>query len=165
MTEPDLVLEGGTNLRGNIFNEDFRDFLSALNQQEVRYLLVGGFAVILHGYSRTTGDMDIWVERTEENYQRLRKAFEQFGMPVFDMNADNFLSHPIWDVFTFGVPPVAIDIMIRVKGLDFDTCYRDAVYFEDDDLRICTIHKDNLLEAKKQSGRPKDLDDLENLGA
>jgi len=109
--------------------------------------------------------MDIWVERTEKNYERLRKAFEQFGMSVFDMTAKNFLSHPIWDVFTFGIPPVAIDIMIKVKGLDFDTCYRNAVYFEDDDLRIRTVHKDNLVAAKKQSARPKDLDDLENLGA
>jgi hypothetical protein len=60
---------------GNIFNDDFRDFLSALNKQEVKYLLVGGFAVILHGYSRTTGDMDIWVERTSENYLRIKQAF------------------------------------------------------------------------------------------
>ena len=121
--------------------------------------------MILHGYSRTTGDMDIWVERTEENYIRLRKAFEQFGMPVFDMTADNFLSHPGWDVFTFGVPPVAIDIMIHVKGLDFNTCYQRAIYFEDDGLLIRTIHRDNLIEAKKESGRPKDMDDLGNLDA
>src|SRR5882757_8329870 len=106
---------------GNIFSEDFRDFLSALNKQEVRYLLVGGFAVILHGYSRTTGDMDIWVERTPENYLRIKKAFLQFGMPVFDMTENNFLSHPNWDVFTFGIPPVAIDLMVKVKGLEFET--------------------------------------------
>jgi hypothetical protein len=94
---------------GNIFNDDYSDFLSALNEQEVKYLLVGGFSVILHGYSRTTGDMDIWVERTLENYLKIKKAFHQFGMPVFDMTEDNFLNHPEWDVFTFGVPPVAID--------------------------------------------------------
>lgn len=79
---------------GNIFNEDFRDFLTALNNQDVRYILVGGFSVILHGYSRT--------------------------MPVYDMTEENFLTHPAWDVFTFGRPPVAIDIMVKVKGLDFD---------------------------------------------
>jgi len=95
----------------NIFNEDFRDFVAALNKNEVRYILVGGFAVILHGYSRTTGDMDIWVDRTSENYLKLQAAFSDFGMPVFDMTEDNFLNHPIWDVFTFGIPPVAIDTM------------------------------------------------------
>ncbi|MFZ4770794.1 MAG: DUF6036 family nucleotidyltransferase [Ferruginibacter sp.] len=148
---------------GNIFNEDFRDFIQALNDNKVRYILVGGFSVILHGYSRTTGDMDIWVERTKENYQNISKAFSQFGLSVFDMTEDNFLSHPNWAVFTFGVPPVAIDLMIAVKGLDFETCYNNAVIFEDDNLKIRTIHKNNLIEAKKSSGRPKDLDDLENL--
>jgi len=147
----------------NIFQQDFRDFLAALNQQEVRYLLVGGFAVILHGYARTTGDMDIWVERTPENYQRIKRAFLQFGMPVFDMTEKNFLSHPNWDVFTFGIPPVAIDLMIKVKGLNFETCFANSVLFEDDDLTIKTIHLNDLLLAKKMAGRAKDLNDLENL--
>jgi hypothetical protein len=149
---------------GNIFNDDFRDFLKALNNQNVRYMLVGGFSVILHGYSRTTGDMDIWVERTSENYLHLKNAFEEFGMPVFDMTEQNFLHHPAWDVFTFGRPPVAIDIMVKVKGLDFDQSYQNSVVFEDDDLFIRTIHKDNLITAKKSAGRNKDLDDLENIG-
>ncbi len=148
---------------GNIFQTDFRDFLTALNDQEVRYILVGGFSVILHGYARTTGDMDIWVERSTENYLKLKKAFLQFGMPVFDMTAENFLSHPNWDVFTFGTPPVAIDIMVKVKGLDYETCYQRSVWFEDADLVIRTIHKNDLLKAKEAAGRSKDLDDLENL--
>jgi hypothetical protein len=59
----------------NIFNNDFRDFISALNNQSVKYILVGGYSVILHGYPRTTGDMDIWVERTSENYQKNQKRF------------------------------------------------------------------------------------------
>ncbi len=148
---------------GHIFNKDFRDFLNALNTNEVHYMLVGGFSVILHGYSRTTGDMDIWVERTCDNYQRIKKAFQEFGMPVFDMTEENFLYHPNWDVFTFGVPPVAIDVMVDVKGLDFETCFSQAVIFEDEGLKIRTIHKNALIEAKKQAGRAKDLDDLENL--
>ena len=89
--------------------------------------------------------------------------FNEFGMPVFDMTEENFLSHPAWDVFTFGRPPVAIDIMISVKGLTFDECYNKSVIFEDDDLYIRTIHKDNLIEAKRSAGRSKDLDDLENI--
>lgn len=147
----------------NIFNDEFRDFLTALNDQKVRYILVGGYSVILHGYSRTTGDMDIWVERTNENYQLLKRAFEQFGMPVFDMTEQNFISHPNWDVFTFGIPPVAIDIMVQLQGLDFNTAYQNAVLFEDEDLSIRTIHKNDLIAAKKSVGRSKDKDDLENL--
>lgn len=148
---------------GNIFNADFRDFLKALNDKEVRYMLVGGFSVILHGYPRTTGDMDIWVERTPENYVKLNKAFLQFGMPVFDMTEENFLHHPVWDVFTFGTPPVAIDIMVSIKGCDFSDVYSRSLLFEEDSLQIRTIHKNDLLKAKKNVGRARDEDDIANL--
>jgi len=147
----------------NIFHEDFRDFIYALNKAEVRYILVGGYSVVLHGYSRTTGDMDIWMERTSENYKRIIKAFQIFGMPLFDMTESNFLSHPIWDVFTFGTPPVAIDIMVKIEGLNFEDVFQKAVYFEDDDLKIRTINRNDLIAAKKIAGRAKDINDLENL--
>ncbi|TAF46345.1 MAG: hypothetical protein EAZ51_02255 [Sphingobacteriales bacterium] len=147
----------------NIFNNDFRDFIYELNRAKVRYILVGGFAVILNGYSRSTGDMDIWVDRTFENYAKIKLAFHNFGMPVFDMTEDNFLKHPIWDVFTFGVPPSAIDIMLKVKGLEFNNCYENAINFEDDGLFIKTLYIGHLLEAKTAAARPKDLDDIENL--
>ena len=148
---------------GNIFNDDFRDFILELNKADVKYILVGGYSVILHGYSRTTGDMDIWVDRTKENYQKVRQAFLNFGMPVFDMTEQAFLYHPNWDVFTFGTPPSSIDIMVSVKGLNFDECFEQSIFFEDDGLSIRTIHINNLIAAKKASGRSKDLDDLENL--
>jgi predicted nucleotidyltransferase len=147
----------------NIFHEDFRDFLNALNKAEVKYILVGGYSVVLHGYSRTTGDMDLWVERTSENYTRIIKAFHIFGMPLFDMTESNFLSHPIWDVFTFGTPPVAIDIMVKIEGLNFEDVFQKAIYFEDDDLKIRTINRNDLIAAKKIAGRAKDINDLENL--
>ena len=147
----------------NIFHEDFRDFLNALNKADVRYILVGEYSVVLHGYSRTTGDMDIWMERTSENYKRIIKAFQIFGMPLFDMTESNFLSHPIWDVFTFGTPPVAIDIMVKIEGLNFEDVFQKAVYFEDDDLKIRTINRNDLIAAKKIAGRAKDINDLENL--
>ena len=147
----------------NIFNIFFREFISALNNQSVKYILVGGYSVILHGYPRTTGVMDIWVERTSENYQKIKNAFQQFGMPVFDMTLDNFLSHPNWDVFTFGTPPVAIDLMVQVEGLDFALAYDKSIYFEDDGLSIRTIHKTDLIQTKQVVNRPKDQDDLLNL--
>jgi hypothetical protein len=148
---------------GNIFNEDFRDFITALNNNEVEYILVGGFSVILNGYSRTTGDMDIWVNRNVVNYKKIVDAFNEFGMPVFDMTEDNFLNHPHWDVFTFGLPPSAIDVMVSLKGLNFHECFEKASFFADDDLKIRTLHISDLITAKETSGRPKDLDDLENL--
>ncbi|WP_299568358.1 nucleotidyltransferase [uncultured Pedobacter sp.] len=148
---------------GNIFNEDFREFIQTLNNYDVKYMLIGGYSVILHGYSRTTGDMDIWVERTEENYKRIAAAFFQFRLPVFDMTEENFLHHPEWEVFSFGRPPTSIDLMIVVKGLQFENCYDKAVFFEEDGLSIRTINYNDLITAKKSSARPKDINDLEKL--
>lgn len=148
---------------GNIFQDDFRDFLNALNEQGVEYILVGGFSVIIHGYSRTTGDMDIWVRKTKENYIKLEKAFYQFGMPVFDMTEFNFLHHPEWNVFSYGKSPVAIDIMTEVKGLDFDQAFNQSKIYDDGGLNVRTLHKNDLIDAKQASKRSKDLDDLENL--
>jgi hypothetical protein len=148
---------------GDLFSSDFREFLQALNEQEVEYILVGGFAVILHGYQRVTGDMDIWVNRTEENYIRIKAAFDQFGMPVFDMSRENFLFEKSMDVFRFGRRPNAIDIMLSVKGLQFSECFEIAKWFEDDGLQIKVLHINHLRQAKKEAGRFKDFDDLEHL--
>lgn len=147
----------------NLFNIDFQDFLRALRRCEVRYVLVGGYSVILHGYSRTTGDLDIWVERTADNYERLARAFQLFGMPTFDMTAHNFLYNPTLDVFTFGRPPAAIDIITQLKGLDFNNAYGKAADAEVDGVDIRLIDYEHLLQAKLAAGRPRDQNDIENL--
>jgi hypothetical protein len=147
----------------DIFQPDFREFLSALNDQHVKYIMVGGMAVILHGHARVTGDMDIWVECSEENYEKLVKAFHQFKMPVFDMTMENFLDVNKNDVFSFGRNPVGIDIMTKVKGLRFEEAYDLSTIYDDAGLAIRIIHINNLIDAKKASGRFKDLDDIEQL--
>jgi predicted nucleotidyltransferase len=148
---------------GNIFNEDFRDFISALNNNDVDYILVGGYSVILHGYSRTTGDLDVWVNKEKKNYAKLVKAFTEFEMPVFNMTEDTFLNNPELNVFTFGRPPRSIDIMTNVKGLDFGETFKDSKIVTVENLKVRLIHLNQLLQAKKASGRHKDLDDIENL--
>ncbi|MEP7254087.1 MAG: hypothetical protein ABI683_16950 [Ginsengibacter sp.] len=147
----------------NIFNEHFRDFIKALNDNEVEYVLVGGMAVILHGYVRGTGDMDIWVNKTKENYQKLVKAFTLFGMPVFDMTENAFLGNE-FDVWGIGVPPVRIEIMTAVKGLAFNETHNQSQLYNEDGLQIIFIHLNHLLQAKKAAGRFRDLDDIEQLG-
>lgn len=148
---------------GSIFNDDFRDFIRALNNNQVEYILVGGYAVILHGYRRVTGDMDIWVNRTRENYSKLTRAFAEFGLPVFDMTESKFLNAEQTDVFSFGRSPVGIDILTKLKGVDFDEAAATVQIFNDGGLEIKYLHLNNLIQAKKAAGRHKDLDDIDKL--
>ncbi len=147
----------------NIFNEDFRDFIDALNKQEVEYLLVGGYAVILHGYRRSTGDMDVWVNVTAENHKKLIKSYLTFGLPTADISEENFLRNDEMDVFTYGTPPTCIEILKKVKGCTFDEAYKISKVYDESGLSIKFLHINTLIEAKKAAGRYKDLDDIEKL--
>ena len=150
-------------MENSFLEPDIQDFLRTFNQCNVQYLIVGGVSVILHGYARTTVDLDIWVNRTEENYGKICKAFQNFGMPVFDMTMENFLGNPDMDVFTFGRPPACIDLMVLVKGLDFETAFQNSVEKEIDGIAIRTLSREDLIKAKQSAGRHKDLDDAEKL--
>jgi len=146
--------------------QDFLEFIQALNENEVRYILAGGYAVVLHGYQRSTGHLDIWAEPTAENYRRLTAAFEDFRMPVFDMTEAHFLNPAEMDVFTFGLAPVAIDIMTKVKGLEFGKAYAKAVKFNlGDGLQVKLLSKEDLIVAKRAAGRAKDFNDIRHLDA
>ena len=147
---------------GNIFNEDFTDFIECFNKFNVAYVLVGGMAVILNGYIRTTGDMDVWVKKTSENYKSIVSAFHKFGMPVFDMTEEKFLDDK-FDVWSFGRDPSRIDLMTEVKGLDFDDSFNKAQYFTEGSVSFRFLHINSLISAKRSSGRHRDLDDIEQL--
>lgn len=146
----------------NIFNDDFKDFIIFLNKYEVEYIVVGGYAVIIRGYSRSTGDIDIWVNKTEENFIKLQKAIRLFGLPEIAIKKEEFFSDD-FDVFAFGKPPYAIEIMTAVKGLDFMNTYNNSTIEQINETPVRIIHLQNLLEAKKAAGRSKDLNDIENL--
>jgi hypothetical protein len=148
---------------GNAFNEDFQEFILALNACKVKYVLVGGYSVIYYGFPRTTGYLDIFVEVSLDNYKKIVNAFEVFGMPVFDMNETNFLLNKEMNVFSFGRPPVSIEILKEISGLSFEEVYRKAIDSEVENIPMKIIHLNHLKENKKASGRPKDLNDLENL--
>lgn len=147
----------------NIFNPDFVEFLRCLHSESVEAILVGGYAVVLHGYFRTTGDMDIWVRPSPENYKRLQTAFALFGLPTEAISEAAFLSTIDVDVFTFGRPPIAIDILTKVKGLNFEETFKMAEEINVDGAPLRLIHLNHLKQAKKASDRNKDRDDLEHL--
>ena len=148
---------------GNIFNPDFQEFLLALNKNDVKYVLVGGYSVIYYGFPRTTGDIDIFVEVSKSNYDKIVQAFEQFQMPLYDMTEDSFLHIPHINVYTFGRPPVCIEILKEISGFTFDEIYRNAITTDFDEIPMKVIHINDLKRNKKISGRAKDLNDLENL--
>ena len=147
----------------HIFNDDFVEFFEALNHGGVDYMLIGGYSVILHGYPRTTGDLDIWVNRTEANYVKLVKSFNLFGLPVFDMTLANFLNVQEFDVFRFGRLPMAIDIITSIKGLVFEQAYPRIEKKSYQGVMINYISYADLLTAKSASGRPRDINDIQNL--
>ena len=126
-------------------------------------MLVGGYAVIYHGYNRSTGDLDIFVEATVANYNRIAEAFEEFKMSVFDMTQSTFLNTESYEVFTFGVPPVSIDIITVLRGVTFDEAFTMSTNGLIDGITIRVLLKNGLLLAKKLSNRPKDLEDIHQL--
>ena len=146
-----------------VLNHDFLDLIACFNQEDVEYLVVGGYSVILHGYHRTTGDLDLWVNPTEMNYRRIVRAFDCFQMPVFDMTMDNFLNTEQMDVFRFGKPPVAVDLITVVKGLHFDEAYKNRKTSRLGNVDVALLSLNDLKVAKKTTNRPKDQDDLEHL--
>ncbi|MBY0482371.1 MAG: hypothetical protein K2Q21_13510 [Chitinophagaceae bacterium] len=106
--------------------------------------------------------MDIWVNKTEENFIKLQLAITNFGLPIVAIPKEKFFSND-FDVFSFGKPPYAIEIMTAVKGLDFNYTYKQSTIELVDGIAVRTIHLNQLIEAKKAAGRNKDLNDLENL--
>lgn len=138
---------------------EFREFLALLNDHNVQYLLVGGYAVGFHGYVRYTKDLDIWVAISPENAANLADAIEAFaGSPV---DAERFLSEKT--LFRIGVPPIRIEVITQIDGVEFEQCYAQRDHRPLGDLTINVISLDDLRRNKHASARPQDLADLDNL--
>jgi hypothetical protein len=141
--------------------DHFKEFLRLLNAHAVEYLIVGGFAVIHHGRSRTTGDLDIWVRPTVENGQRCLAALCDFGFSDCGVKAEEFLDPRA--VFRIGVPPWRLELLTTVSGLEFDAAYARRAHADFDGVPADVIGLDDLRANKRASGRLKDLADLEEL--
>lgn len=141
--------------------DDFRDLLSLLNEHGVNYLIVGGWALGVHGYIRATGDMDIWIGQLDQNIQRLLEALKAFGVPE---GIDSEFFKEKGNAFRMGSPPIQIEIITEASGIDFEASYSNRVTIEADDLQVPFIGYDDLVKNKRASGRLRDLADLEGLG-
>ncbi len=140
---------------------DFSAFLRLLNEHEVKYLLVGGYAVGYHGYVRATADMDVWIRRDRENAERVVRVLEQFGFGVSELEPALFVSED--RVVRMGIPPMRIEILTSISGVGFDECYAARVEERWDDAAVNIISLEKLKQNKRASGRLKDLSDLEHL--
>ena len=140
---------------------DFKDFLKLLNSKQVEYLLIGGYAVGYHCYSRATADMDIWVAIHPRNAEKMVEVIREFGFAVDSLSAELFLKEN--NVIRMGVPPFRIEVLTTISGVSFEECYKERTTDILDEVEVNLISLKHLKANKKASGRLKDLTDLEYL--
>ena len=144
-----------------VLNKDFREFIESLNANGVKYLIVGGYAVGLHGYPRYTKDLDIWLMISEENAEKIVNALQQFGMGGIGLTMADFLNPDSF--IQIGYPPNRIDMVMGCDGVEFESCYNSKLEYISDGLKMNFIDLKNLRINKQASGRPQDLADYDNL--
>jgi hypothetical protein len=142
-------------------NRDFKKLLRAFTHVDVRYLLVGAFAVEYHGQPRTTRHMDLWLDDSPENLERAYRALAEFGVPPILIDHLNAAS-PL-EVVWIGVPPNRIDLAKGLRGLDFAAAWDHRVEAEIDGLAVHVIGRRDLIASKRECGRAKDIADADAL--
>lgn len=143
------------------FPDDFSEFLKLLNDHNVEYLLVGGFAVAVHGYPRATADMDVWIRRRRLNAERLVESLREFGFDHDELVPELFLESQ--RIIRMGEAPLRIEILTEIDGVEFEQCAVRSEMVTVGEERVPVISLNDLKINKRASGRAKDLDDLENL--
>ena len=144
-----------------MLNQDFQEFIQSLNDNQVRYLVVGGYAVALHGHPRYTKDIDVWIEISPDNAKKMVKALDQFGFASLGLREEDFLVPD--QIIQLGYPPSRIDVISTLEGVDFESCYASRVKVVIDGTPVNFIDLENLKRNKRAAGRPQDLADLEHL--
>ncbi len=141
--------------------QDFEDFLKLLNSHAVEFLLIGGYAVGLHGYPRGTADLDIWVSISQPNAERLVEAIREFGFDMPNLDPSLFLEED--NLVRMGVPPLRIDILTSITGVAFHDCFVTRQVITIGEVEIPIISLADLKANKQATGRLQDLTDVEHL--
>jgi len=144
-----------------VLNQDFKEFIQSLNDNGVRYLVIGGYAVAFHGHPRYTKDMDVWIAMDAENAANMVKALDQFGFASLGLQAADFLTRD--QIIQLGYPPNRIDVITTATGVDFETCYAARVQADVNGLLVNFIDRESLKRNKIAAGRHQDLADVEHL--
>jgi hypothetical protein len=140
---------------------DFSEFIGFLSAHEVRFLVIGGYAVAVHGHPRYTGDLDVWVLVHPDNAERLVRALDDFGFGSVELTATDFMQPNL--VVQLRYPSLRIDLLTSVDGVVFDDCYANRVEVQLDEVVVPFIGFDDPRRNKTASGRPQDLADLDAL--
>ncbi|UCH26357.1 MAG: hypothetical protein JSV66_01520 [Trueperaceae bacterium] len=146
-----------------MLNEDFQDLLQALLSEEAAFLVVGAYAMAVHGVPRATGDLDIWIKPDPDNALRVWKALQHFGAPVdaLGISIDDLTAPDM--IVQIGLPPRRIDLLTSISGVAFDDAWSTRKLHEVGTLKVPFLGREALLQNKRESGRPKDLVDVEVL--
>ena len=144
-----------------MLNPNFKDMLSALNEAGAEYLVVGAYAMAAHGCPRSTGDIDFWVRTTPQNAQRVWQALIVFGAPTSQISPEDFSTPDV--VFQIGIAPQRIDILTKISGVEFDEAWPNRLTADLGGILANVIGRDELVQNKLASGRPKDLLDADIL--
>lgn len=144
-----------------MFSQDFREFVELLINHNAEYLIVGGYAVGVHGHPRYTGDLDIWLNPTPENAERILACVNEFGFASYGLKRSDFMKEG--NIVQLGYPPLRIDLLTQIDGVTFKECYQNKTQVEIEGLIVNFIGYNDLLKNKKESGRLRDLDDINNL--
>lgn len=142
-------------------NQDFKEIFRLLNAEEVEYVIVGAHAVMFYTEPRYTKDIDILVNPTVENARKAWNALAKFGAPLKNISECDFMDKDL--IYQVGIEPNRIDIIMSIAGLEFDQAWKNRQTSSYDGIPINILSKNDLIIAKKASGRRQDLLDLERL--
>lgn len=144
-----------------MLNKDYKEMLQLLLSHQVRFLVVGAYAMGAHGYPRATGDIDIWVESSPENSAKVYQTLLDFKAPTIQVNPKTFTRPGV--IFQIGLAPRRIDIITKISGVDFKKAYPKRKNIAVENLMIPFLSKADLIKNKSATGRDKDKLDVKYL--
>ena len=142
-------------------NSDFSDLLRLFDAERVRYLVIGGYAVIQYAEPRFTADLDLWTSTDLSNAGAVFRALREFGAPLAGLTADDFATEGYF--YQMGVPPVRVDVLMGIPGVEFESAWSRRMEVDFDGLPVPFISRRDLIAAKRASGRPQDMADVRSL--
>lgn len=142
-------------------NSDFTDLLKLFNDNNVKYLVIGGYALIQYAEPRYTKDLNLWISTDAANATAVFQSLRDFGAPLTGMTEADFAEEGYF--YQMGVPPVRVDILMGIPGIKFEEAWDNRVEVDFDGVPVVFIAREDLITAKRAAGRPQDLIDADLL--